>query len=480
MPETALMLPALLLGFVAFVWFWLRYPLSWRRPPKSAPPGKLGWPLIGETPEFIKTMQSGINPDAFVEKRRALYGDIFSTHVLGNATVISLDPEVNKFILQNEGKLFISSYPKSLAKLFGRWAIIGVRGDLHKKLHSCISSFINSTKLKGQVIADVESIMNTVISGWRGRTVFVQDEARKLAFIITMKILVNFYQPGQETEDLMKEFRLFIKGLVSIPFRIPGTTFARATKAKERIRGVIQKIIDDRRQKADDECRDVLFALMNEKQSSGQSFSDEMILDNIMDFLANGAETITMIMTLAIKFLNDNPCALEEVKREHMAIANNKQAGEALTWSDYVAMRFTQNVINETLRITNVAAAVTREAYEDVEIKGYVIPKGWTVLPYFRTSHFDKSVYSDPFRFDPWRWQNKIPSLFFTPFGGGPRICAGMELARLEIAVFIYLIVTQFTWEAEEDEINCNFPQVSLKRGLPIRVYDIAKSSSPK
>jgi 3-epi-6-deoxocathasterone 23-monooxygenase len=62
-------------------------------------------------------------------------------------------------------------------------------------------------------------------------------------------------------------------------------------------------------------------------------------------------------------------------------------------------------VITETLRMGNVIIGVMRKAMKDVEIKGYLIPKGWCVFTYFRSVHLDENHYEWPYKFNPWRWQ---------------------------------------------------------------------------
>jgi ent-kaurenoic acid hydroxylase len=39
-----------------------------------------------------------------------------------------------------------------------------------------------------------------------------------------------------------------------------------------------------------------------------------------------------------------------------------------------------------------------------INLAGYLIPKGWKVLTWFRDVHIDPEVFPDPRKFDPARW----------------------------------------------------------------------------
>lgn len=58
----------------------------------------------------------------------------------------------------------------------------------------------------------------------------------------------------------------------------------------------------------------------------------------------------------------------------------------------------------------------------------------------------------------------------FMPFGGGPRLCAGSELAKLEMAVFIHHLVLNFNWELVDKDEAFAYPFVDFPKGLPIKV----------
>lgn len=112
-----------------------------------------------------------------------------------------------------------------------------------------------------------------------------------------------------------------------------------------------------------------------------------------------------------------------------------------LNWSDTKNMPVTSRVIQETLRIASILSFTFREAVVDVEFQGqkpnlirypflflnipnnsslflvcdfvfggyissgYLIPKGWKVLPLFRNIHHSPDNFKEPEKFDPSRFE---------------------------------------------------------------------------
>ncbi|KAK6287086.1 hypothetical protein POUND7_013265 [Theobroma cacao] len=79
----------------------------------------MGLPLIGETMELYKTQSNNRFFEEFVEPRIAKYGKIFKTSLMGSPIVVVNGVEANRFILSNEFKLVISSWPSSSVQLTG-------------------------------------------------------------------------------------------------------------------------------------------------------------------------------------------------------------------------------------------------------------------------------------------------------------------------------------------------------------------------
>ncbi|XP_076932753.1 3-epi-6-deoxocathasterone 23-monooxygenase CYP90D1-like [Bidens hawaiensis] len=466
---------AIVVAFVSFVFINKRR----RSPCKSSSPskrillGSMGWPFIGETLDFIACGYTD-RPQSFMDKRCLLYGKVFKSHLFGSPTIVSTDAEVSKIILQSDANSFVPSYPKSLTELMGESSILRINGSLHRRIHGLIGSFFKSPYLKAQVTCNMRKLLLQSMDTWKeDRPIYIQDETKNIAFQVLAKALIGL-DPGEEMEFLKIQFQKFIAGLMSLPIKLPGTQLHRSLEAKKKMVKLVLQIIQDKKINGgslSQNTMDVADVLLNNKS---EKLTDELISDNMIDLMIPGEDSVPLLITLAIKYLFDCPKALHQLKEENLELKRRKKdLGDPLCWDDYLSLPFTQNVITETLRLGNIIMGVIRKAMKDVEIKGYLIPKGWCVLTHFRSVHLDDNHHESPLQFNPWRWQDRDMSsgsnTCFTPFGGGLRLCPGHDLSRLEASIFLHHFVTQFRWVAEDDTI-INFPTVRMKNRMPIWV----------
>ncbi|XP_058766858.1 3-epi-6-deoxocathasterone 23-monooxygenase CYP90C1-like [Vicia villosa] len=434
----------------------------------KVPKGNKGWPLLGETLDFIACGYTS-NPLSFMEKRKSLYGNVFKTSILGSGVIVSTDPEINKVILQNQGNIFIPAYPKSIRELMGENSILQMNGNMHRKLHSLLGGFLRSPQFKARITKDIQQSVKQCLATWtHHQPIYVQDQVKKITFTILVKVLMSI-DPGEDLSILKREFEEFIKGLICLPIKFPGTRLYKSLKAKERMMKIVQRIIEERNDNKHRDCvaNDVVDVLLEDNKGELKKMSE-----NIIEMMIPGEETLPTAMTMAVKFLSDSPLALSKLLEENMELKRNKNCSDDYAWTDYLSLQFTQNVINETLRMSNIVNAIWRKSIKDVDIKGYLIPKDWCVVASLTSVHLDDINYEKPFEFDPWRWE-KIEggnrNNCFTPFGGGQRLCPGIELSRLELSIFLHHLVTTYRWVAERDEI-IYFPTVKMKKKLPISV----------
>ncbi|CAA0408332.1 unnamed protein product [Arabidopsis thaliana] len=242
-------------------------------------------------------------------------------------------------------------------------------------------------------------------------------------------------------------------------------------------RDALQVITDvfTRRKASREMCGDFLDTMVEEGEKEDVIFNEESAILFIFAILAVAKETTSSVTSLAIKFLAENHKALAELKREHAAILQNRNDKEAgVSWEEYRhQMTFTNMVINETLRMANMAPIMYRKAVNDVEIKGYTIPAGWIVAVIPPAVHFNDAIYENPLEFNPWRWEGKelrSGSKTFMVFGGGVRQCVGAEFARLQISIFIHHLVTTYDFSLAQESEFIRAPLPYFPKGLPIKI----------
>ncbi|CAI0392188.1 unnamed protein product [Linum tenue] len=283
-------------------------------PSPTLPLGSLGWPLVGETIEFVSCAYSD-RPETFINKRRALYGKVFKSHIFGNPTIVSTDAEVIKFILQSDAKSFVPSYPKSLTELMGKSSILLINGGLQRRIHGLVGAFFKSPHLKAQITRDMEKLVRESMAKWReDEAIFIQDETKNIAFQVLVKALISL-DPGEEMELLKKQFQEFILGLMSLPIKLPGTQLYRSLRAKKEMVKLVRKLIRSKREEMNGTTtsivsKDVIDVLLND---SSNQLTDELIADNMIDMMIPGEDSVPVLMTLAINYLSDCPAALKQL-----------------------------------------------------------------------------------------------------------------------------------------------------------------------
>jgi hypothetical protein len=118
------------------------------------------------------------------------YGKIFSCSLFGKWAVVSSDPSFNRFVMQNEGKLFMSSYPKSFRDLVGKNGVITVQGEQQRKLHGIASNMMRLDKLKFHFMNDIQNVMIQTLSNFKNnQVILLQDVCRK----VTSHLLSNIF-----------------------------------------------------------------------------------------------------------------------------------------------------------------------------------------------------------------------------------------------------------------------------------------------
>ncbi|XP_057536096.1 abscisic acid 8'-hydroxylase 2-like [Amaranthus tricolor] len=447
------------------------FQLLWNVHPKDAklPPGSMGWPYLGETLKLYTE-----NPNSFFANRQKRYGDIFKTYILGCPCVMISSPDAAKIVLVSKAHLFKPTYPPSKEKMIGPEALFFHQGEYHSKLKKLIQASFLPCALKGS-ISNIENIVLNILPTWENNTINTLHEMKKYAFDVA--IISAFGDKGElEIEGIKNLYQCLEKGYNSMPLNFPGTPFHKAMKARKVLNETLTNLIAKRRknENIDGGLLGVLLKWQDKRSSSSSDqLSDSQIADNIIGVIFAAHDTTASVLTWVLKYLHDNEELLKHVMKEQGQVRQRLiEDNRGLTWEDTKNMPLTNRVIQETLRRASILSFTFREAVHDVEFEGYLIPKGWKVLPLFRSIHHSPNFFPQPEKFDPSRFEVPPRPNTYMPFGNGVHSCPGSELAKLEMLIFLHHLTTTYRWKVvgNGDEIQYD-PFPIPNRGFPIMVH---------
>ncbi|KAI5659133.1 hypothetical protein M9H77_27926 [Catharanthus roseus] len=442
----------------------------------TLPPGKTGWPLIGETLEFLKKGWNG-HPEKFIFDRISKYSsNIFRSHLFGENLVVFCGANANKFLFSNENKLVESWWPSSVNKVFPSSTQTSSKQEA-LKMRKMLPNFLKPEALQ-RYIGIMDHIANRhFASHWKNQSeVNTFSLTKKFTFWIACRLFLSIEDP-KHVDKFAEPFNLIASGVISIPIDLPGTPFNKAIKASNFIRKEILDIIKQRKiDLADGKAlptQDILSHMLLTSDENGKFMHELDIADKILGLLIGGHDTASSACAFIVKYLAELPEIYEGVYNEQLEICKSKAAGEMLNWEDIQKMKYSWNVACEALRLAPPLQGAFREAITDFIFNGFSIPKGWKLYWNANSTHRNPECFPDPLKFDPSRFEGSGPAPYtFVPFGGGPRMCPGKEYARLEILVFMHHLVKRFKWEKIiPDEKIVVDPLPIPAKGLPIRLF---------
>ncbi|KAI4294927.1 hypothetical protein MLD38_040790 [Melastoma candidum] len=372
------------------------------------PPGDCGLPVIGNMWSFLFAFKSG-NPDSFTFRFVSRFGrtGMYKALMYGSPSVIVTAPEPCRRILLDDVR-FCPGWPTSTQMLLGKHSFVGIIDEEHRFLRRLTAAPVTGHEALSLYIPYMEQKVKSDLEKWSkmGEIEFL-TEIRKLTFKIIMYIFLSS-ESERVVDVLEKEYTHLTHGLRAMAINIPGFAYQRALTARVYLVTTLRSVLDEKRKKRDEGKnygkKDMMDGLMEVEDESGRKLRDEEIIDILIMYLTAGHESSAHIAMWSVLLLQQHPEFLEKARKEQEEISKRMPpTQEGLTLKEYRQMEYLSNVTDETLRLISISLMAFREARQDVEINGYIIPKGWKVLLWFRSVHLDPEIYPDPKRFNPSR-----------------------------------------------------------------------------
>ncbi|KNA23980.1 hypothetical protein SOVF_020290 [Spinacia oleracea] len=239
------------------------------------------------------------------------------------------------------------------------------------------------------------------------------------------KMLLSL-EDENEVYMLQNDVSCVCQGMLAFPLKFPWTAFSKGLQARNRIMKMLEKMIQERRARR-----------------------HSTVIHDSKDFLqclVVGQDTTGSAMSWMVKYLDDNQEVLKALQ-----------------------------VVKESLRMASIVPWFPRIALHDCNILGYTIKKGWNINVDARSIHCDPTLYRNPHKFDPSRFDNEAKAYSYLAFGVGGRTCLGTNLARIMMLVFLYRLLTAYKWEVTDPDSSVESWALfsRLKTGCPIRITQV-------
>ncbi|KAK9120369.1 hypothetical protein Syun_017986 [Stephania yunnanensis] len=194
-------------------------------------------------------------------------------------------------------------------------------------------------------------------------------------------------------------------------------------------------------------------------EDGGRKLDEGEIVSLCSEFLNAGTDTtstaLQWIMANLVKHQEVQEKVFDEIQR---AVGD----GEEVREEDLQRMTYLKAVVLEGLRRHPPGHFVLPHAVaEEVEVEGFVVPKGASVNFLVAEMGWDRTVWENPMEFKPERFLEEGFDFDITgsreikmmPFGAGRRICPGLGLALLHLEYFVANLVREFKWTAREGDV---------------------------
>jgi len=218
-----------------------------------------------------------------------------------------------------------------------------------------------------------------------------------------------------------------------------------------RLRELLMKIIGDRKAGRGSRGFDFLSMYLEATDKEGRSFTDAELLDELMTLIVAGFETSANTLNWVWYLVAKHPEVEARLIDEAERILPNVSALSAESLGE---MQYTQQVLEETLRLYPPVWLFTRRSHDADELEHFDVPPDTDIYlsPYIL--HRTERYWPEPDRFDPERFaigdKPKKEHPFF-PFSLGPRRCLGEYFSFLEMKVHLGFLLPRFRMQLVDD-----------------------------
>jgi len=397
----------------------------------------------------------------------ARLGDIYRVFVpaRGSYTYVIHHPDDVKRVLLSNHRNYTKGVGLDRVRILLGKGIMTSEGELWKRQRYMMQPFFHRRTVT-EFAQRIAAVNERRLERWEqraraGEIVNLTDEMSELTLEIVLRAIF-----GLDLDRLTEQ-------LGANPFEVVTREPARDLQFAYKFRSLtklVAQLIARRREDAAEHF-DYLAMLMSARdRESGAPMSERELIDEVMTLIVAGHETTASGLNWTWYLLSQHPQAEARLHAEIDAAPELAAPGLA----EMEALPYTQQVINEALRLYPPGWLLSRRTIEADVLGGYPVPAGANVLLPLYLLHRHPGFWKDPDAFSPERFapehEGERPRFAYMPFAAGPRHCIGETLALYEMLVHLYKVARHYRLEWVPDKPLELEAQINLRTRFPLHM----------
>ena len=344
---------------------------------------------------------------------RAVYRDrLYRRRVLGQDIVYVMAPDLIRTVLLDDADKFEKGEiaRRTLGPGLGDSILIadGSRWRWQRRAVAAVFRPERIREFLPEMIAAAERTRDRWQAMPPGAEIDVAHEMMRTTFDVILRTMLP--ERGSIDTELMErsvtsglETTSWIVALAMVraPSWAPYPGIYRAHRDRKRLHSILESLIIEARQTPG--RRDDLLAHLMEATDpeTGESMNTIDVRNNLMTFITAGHETTALALTWTFYLLSLYPEIEERVRGEIAAVTE----GGPVHPNHIDELAYTNQVIQELMRLYPPAALIVRAARRDVVLDNEQIRAGTTVYVPVYAVHRHEKLWNEPDQFDPSRFE---------------------------------------------------------------------------
>jgi cytochrome P450 len=425
------------------------------------PPGPKGTIIGGNIRQFRAGLLN------FLLDTAREYGSLASFRIGPKHVFLASGPDLIEQVLVTDAKHYIKHFGARAFKPVLGNGLVTSEGAFWLRQRKLIQPAFSKDRVQSYAAAMIE-LTNEMLDSWAdGKSVQIDREFEALTSKIALKTLFDLDDPGDRERfsdtlriafDLMNER---LRRMIKIPLWMPTRANRRLRQAVAELNQTIETFIAAGRSRKR-AGGDLLSRLLFAEHENGTRMSDRQLRDEAMTLYLAGHETTALTLAWTWYLLSQHPDVEDKLLSEWQRVLR----ADTPTMQHLPKLTYTSAVIAESMRLFPPVYVIGREATIDLELGGYRVKRGYTVLMSQWVNHRDPKYFPDPEAFRPERWEHglakRLPKFAYYPFGGGQRLCVGNAFALMEAAIILAAVGQQYRFTLDPDAVIGIKPQITL------------------